>query len=140
MACYNSSQSYTICWCNSEIQQICSIFFLFAKLDEWRPAFRLTKRYLIYGWATKLTSIKTNKKISTVQQGSKHDNTVNKRRRQPSTEEKKKEEHTGRFKLFLHTEINTVHKFLCACNTFCTHITCTIVTVHVICESLAGES
>ena len=92
------------------------IFFLFAKLDERRPAFRLTKRYLTYGWATKLTFIKTNKKISTVQQSSKHDNTMNKRRRQPSTEEKKKEEHTGRFKLFLHREINTVHKF-------CVHVT-----------------
>ena len=44
-------------------------------------AFRFTKRCLVYGWATKLASIKTKKqKISVVQQGSKHDKTMNERR------------------------------------------------------------
>ena len=47
-----------------------------------------------------------------------------------------KEENIGRFKLFLHRGINSVHKFLCTCNTVCMHITCTVVTVHGIFEGL----
>ena len=37
---------------------------------------RLTKRYLVYGCATKSGSVKTNKKTSATQRGSKHDNTT----------------------------------------------------------------
>ena len=39
-----------------------------------KPAFRLTKRYPVYFWATKLAFVKINKKISTVHQVGKHDN------------------------------------------------------------------
>ena len=28
--------------------------------DKWEPVFRLTKRYVVYGWATKLANVKTN--------------------------------------------------------------------------------
>ena len=49
---------------NSE-DLLSNIIFLSVKQDEWKPAFRLTKRYLVYGWATKSVSVKTNKlKIS----------------------------------------------------------------------------
>ena len=49
---------------------------------------------------------------------------------------KKKKEHIGRFKLFLHRGINTLHEFSCTCNAVCVHVTCTVVTVHAICEGL----
>ena len=67
------------------------------------------------GWATKSASVKTNTKISTVQRESKHDNAVI-GRRQPSTGQKRKDKHIERFKLFLNRGINTLHKFLCMCN------------------------
>ena len=76
------------------------------------------KRYLIYGCATKLTSVKTKEKFSEVQLGSKHDNTMGERRRQPSTEQKKQEENIVRFDLILHREINTVHEFSCHAQIF----------------------
>ena len=40
--------------------------------------------------------------------------------------------------LFLDRGINTMHKFLCTCNTVCVHITYTVVTVYMytICEDL----
>ena len=41
-----------------------------AEQDQWKPAFRLKKRYLVYSWATKSTSVKANKKISAAQGGS----------------------------------------------------------------------
>ena len=69
-----------------------------------------------------------------MKQGSKHGNTTNNGMRQPSTGEKK--EQIGKFKLFLHRGIDTVHKFACACNAFCVHVTYTIVTVHAIYEGL----
>ena len=68
------------------------------------------------GWATKLASVKQTHKISTVQRGSEHDNAVIKRRRQQSTGQKRKDKHIERFKLFLNRGINTLHKFLCMCN------------------------
>ena len=37
------------------------IFFSSAKQDEWKAAFRLTNRCLVYGWATKSASIKIKK-------------------------------------------------------------------------------
>ena len=41
-------------------QQTCSmIFFPSTKYDKWKPAFRLTKRYLVSGWATKSASVRT---------------------------------------------------------------------------------
>ena len=52
---------------------------------------------------------------------------------------KKKEEHIGRFKLFLHRGINNVHEFSCMCNAVCVHVTCTVVTVHAICEGLKSK-
>ena len=42
----------------------------------------------------------------------------------------------GRFKLFLHRGINTVHKLLCTHNAVCVHVTFTVVSVHAICEGL----
>ena len=44
---------------------------------------------------------------------------------------KKKEEHIDRFKLFLHTRINTMHEFSFTCNAVC---------VHAICEGLLEDS
>ena len=40
------------------------------------------------------------------------------------------------FKLFLHRGISTVHEFSCTRNAVCVHVTCTVVTVHTICEDL----
>ena len=54
-----------------------------------KPAFRFTKRCLVYDWGTKSASVKTTK-ISAAQLGSEHDNTMNERRRQPSTGQQKK--------------------------------------------------
>ena len=54
---------------------------------------KLTKRCLVYGWATKSSSVKTNKKISEAQRGSQHDNTTNERKRQTSTVQKKSRTH-----------------------------------------------
>ena len=48
----------------------------------------------------------------------------------------KKDKHIDRLKVFLHREINTVHKFLCADNVIYMHVTCTAVTMHAICEGL----
>ena len=76
-----------------QTQRTCSmIFFPSATWDEWKPAFRLTKRCLVYGWATKSVSVKTNKQknlCSAVQRGSNHENMV-KKRGQPSTGQKKR--------------------------------------------------
>ena len=47
-----------------------------------------------------------------------------------------KKKNIGRFKLFLHGGINTMHKFLCTCNSVCMHVTYMIVTAHAICERL----
>ena len=94
---------------------------------------KLTIRCLVYGWAIESALIKTNKKISTEQQGSKHDNMMNERRRQPSTAQKKNE-HIARFKLFLHGGINTVHKFLGMRNVVCMHVT--YIFMHAICDGL----
>ena len=67
--------------------------------------------------------LKQTKKISAAQRGNEHDNTMNEKRRHPSTEQKKKEDkHIGRFKLFLHIGINTVHEFSCTCNAVCVHV------------------
>ena len=87
-----------------------------------KPAFRLTRKCLVYGWVVKLASIKTSKKIRAVKLGTKHDN---KERR--STEQKRNT-NTGRFKLFLYRGINTMHKFLCTHNAVCVHVTYTVVT------------
>ena len=51
----------------------------------------------------------------------------------------KKDEHMGRFKLFLHSQINTMHKFLWTYNAVCVHATCTVVTMHAICEGLGNS-
>ena len=67
-----------ICWYNPETKQIyketqrtCSMIFPpSAEQDQWKSAFRLKKRYLVYSWATKSTSVKANKKISAAQGGS----------------------------------------------------------------------
>ena len=58
-----------------------------------KPAFRFTKRCLVYDWGTKSASVKTTK-ISAAQRGSEHDNTMNERRRQPSTGQQKKKTKT----------------------------------------------
>ena len=42
----------------------------------------------------------------------------------------------GRFILFLRRRINTVHDFLCTRNAVSVQVTCTVVTMHKICESL----
>ena len=42
----------------------------------------------------------------------------------------------GRFKLFLPRGNNTVHKFLHMSNTVCIQATCTVPTMHTICEGL----
>ena len=52
------------------------------------------------------------KKIRAGQWGSKHDNMM-----KPIKHRAEKKEDVGRFKLFLHRGINTVHKFLCKFNT-----------------------
>ena len=41
--------------------------FSSARYDEWKSAFRFTKTCLVYGWATKLASSKTNKQKKSVQ-------------------------------------------------------------------------
>lgn len=56
--------------------------------DERKPAFRLTKRCLAYGQATKLDSAKNNQTHQRKQREIEHDNTTNKRR-QPSKGRKK---------------------------------------------------
>ena len=97
---------------------------------------QLTKRCLVYGWATKVAATKTNKKISTAQEGTEDDNTVNKRRGQPSTGQKKRQTH-WQIKLFLHRGINTLLKFSCTSNTICVHVTCMVLTIHGICGGLS---
>ena len=81
------------CWYNLYIN-LANLFndiFPVCKVRWIKLAFRLTKIYLVYGWATKSASVKTNKqKISAAQQGSKHANMMNGRTRQPSTAEKRK--------------------------------------------------
>ena len=42
-------------------------FVLSPKQDEWTPAFRLTKSFLVFGWVTKLFSVKTNKQTKSAQ-------------------------------------------------------------------------
>ena len=98
------------------------IFFWFAKQDEWKPAFRLTKRYLVYGWSTKSASVETNK------QKNQHSEVAGTRMwwtrgGSNQAQGRKKEEHMGRFKLFLYRGINIVHNFhtcvtlfACTCN------------------------
>lgn len=77
---------------------------------------------------------KGRQKKNATQQGSEHDNLINKKKRQPSTGQKKKDKRIGRFKLFLHGGISTLHKCSCMCNAFCVHVTYTVVTMHAICE------
>lgn len=88
---------------------------------------------LIYGRATKLVPQKqrNKQKISAVELGSEHDNTMYKMKRQPST---------GQMNIlanlnYFYTEINTIHKFLFMCNV-CLHVTCTVITVHAIFKGL----
>ena len=90
--------------------------FVFAKQDECKPAFRLTKKYPVYDWVTNMVTQWTT--------------------RWDNQAQGRKKEHIGRFNLFLHRGINTVHKFACACNAFSMHVTYTIVTVHAIYEGL----
>ena len=63
-----------------------------SKINENQPLDWL--RDIVYDWATKSASSKTNKqKISAVQLGSGHDNTMNKWRRHSSTGRKKRWKH-----------------------------------------------
>ena len=93
------------------------IFFLSAEWDEWIPVFRLTKRYLVYGWATKLVSVKTNKTICAAHGGSKHENMMNERRRQPSTGQDKKTKQTLADSNYFNIEESIL------CPNFCAHVT-----------------
>ena len=90
--------------------------------DEWKPTFRLTKRYLVYGWAAKSVSVKTNKlKKSERREGAWK---LNEQEEEATKQrESKKEEHTRRFILFLHREINIVYEFPCTRNVVCMHVT-----------------
>ena len=45
--------------------------------NERKPASRLTKKCLVYGWATKSALIKQRK--NSAQRGGQHDNTMNER-------------------------------------------------------------
>ena len=118
-----------ICWYNPETKQIyketqrtCSMIFpSSAEQDQWKPAFRLKKRYLVYSWATKSASVKANKKISAVQGGS---NMTTWWTRGDNQEQGWKKERICRFKLFSHRGINAVHKFSCKYNADCVHATC----------------
>ena len=126
------------CWYNSEScwHNLCvnpaglfSYIFPVYKLRWIKPAFRLTKRYLVYCWATKLASVKSAHAASWkawqwyMKRGG----------NQPQS---RKKEPISRFKLFLHRGINTVPKFLWMCNTDCMLSTCTALIVHAICEGL----
>ena len=94
----------------------------------------LTKRLLVYGWATKLASVKQTKKISAARERARqHDE-----REEEATKHRaeKRDGHIGRFKSFLQRGVNTLHEFSCTRNAVCEHVTYTVVTVHAICEGL----
>ena len=50
--------------------------------------------------------------------------------------EQKRRQPNGRFKLFLHKEINTLHEYSCTPNSVFVHVTCSVLTVHAICEGV----
>ena len=75
---------------------------------------------------------KQTKRIRAAQRGSEYGYTMNKTRRQPSTRQRK-DKHVGRFKLFLHRRINTVHEFSCTRNAVCVHVMYTVLTVRKLC-------
>ena len=47
-----------------------------------------------------------------------------------------RKKYIDRFKLSLERGIDSVHEFSCTRNAFCVHVTCTVVTLHAICEGL----
>ena len=57
-----------LCWYNLFINpaDLFEDIFPISK-DKWEPVFRLTKRYLVYGWPTKSANVKTNKTNKSVQ-------------------------------------------------------------------------
>ena len=122
------------------IQQTCSIiFFLSAKQDEWKPAFRLTRRCGLWlGYKISfLKNKQTKNKLSAIRewawQHEEWEEEATKHRAE------KKDEHVGRLKSFFLREINTMHKILCICNAVYVYIMCMVITVHAICEGLSNH-
>ena len=82
----------------------------------------MTKVCLIYDWATKSASSKTNKqnqRSAAREWAWQH----NGRKKEATKHRTEKDEHIGRFKLFFNRQINTIHEFSCMHNAVYVHVT-----------------